>query len=346
VPGGKRRERVARLCQRARRRTPVASKAFLKPGYRAIAHFPMIAGGVTLRAIGSRMTRTHVVCEGWSVARHDIADFEYVGGCVGSFSQAVTEGRLLSQLRRLFAIGLICGSVCFGPADLVISSAHAKGAKPAAPSPSEVQVDLLRGLADIFSRGMHTLADRLNHMGYSAQVYSTHGWQSVAQRIAQKYSRGHKDIVVVIGHSLGANATFDVANALDRQNIPVELIVTFDATSPQPVPKNVLHFVNFYQENGFGKRVSPGPGFQGELSNIDLTSDMGLSHTTIEKSPRLHAIVMQKIADVVKKDLAKRMAAGKTKSNPRKNKPVADEEPPAGDRSTTAVMAATSTQGN
>jgi len=73
---------------------------------------------------------------------------------------------------------------------------------------------------------------------------------------------------------------------------------------------------------------------------------MGLSHTTIEKSPRLHAIVMQKIADVVKKDLAKRMAAGKTKSNPRKNKPVADEEPPAGDRSTTAVMAATSTQGN
>jgi hypothetical protein len=112
--------------------------------------------------------------------------------------------------------------------------------------------------------------------------------------------------VVVVGHSLGANATFDVANALDRQNIPVELIVTFDATSPQPVPKNVLHFVNFYQENGFGRRVSPGPGFQGELTNIDLTADMGLTHTTIEKSPRLHALVMQKIAAVVKKDLAKK----------------------------------------
>jgi hypothetical protein len=190
----------------------------------------------------------------------------------------------MSQWRRLFAIGLICGSACFGPADHIISSAHAKGTKPAAPSSSEVQVDLLRGLADIFSRGMDTLAGKLNRLGYSAQVYSTHGWQSVAQRIASKYSRGHKDIVVVIGHSLGADATFDVANALDRQNIPVELIVTFDATSPQPVPKNVLHFVNFYQENGFGKRVSPGPGFQGELTNIDLTADMGLSHTTIEKS--------------------------------------------------------------
>ena len=249
------------------------------------------------------------------------------------------------QWRRLFAIGLICGSACFGPADPIIGSANAQGTKPAAAS--EVQVDLLRGLADIFSRGMDTLAGKLNHLGYSAQVYSTHGWQSVAQRIASKYSRGHKDIVVVIGHSLGANATFDVANALDRQNIPVKLIVTFDATSPQPVPKNVLHFVNFYQENGFGKRVSSGPGFQGELTNIDLTADMGLSHTTIEKSPRLHALVMQKIAAVVKKDLAKKIAASKAKPNSRKSKPMADRhQPPADDRSTTDVMAATNTRGS
>jgi Thioesterase domain len=257
------------------------------------------------------------------------------------------EGEIVFQLRRLIALGLICGGVCFGPADHGIGSAHAQGTKAAAPSASEVQVDLLRGLADIFSRGMDTLADKLNRQGYSAQVYSTHGWQTVAQRIAYKYSRGHKDIVVVIGHSLGANATFDVANALDRQSIPVELIVTFDATNPQPVPKNVLHIVNFYQENGFGKRVSPGPGFQGELTNIDLTADMGLSHTTIEKSPRLHAIVMQKIADVVKKDLANRIAAGKTKPAPRKSKPVTGfGEPPADNQSASDVIGAASARGS
>ncbi len=252
----------------------------------------------------------------------------------------------MSQLRMLFAVVLICGGACSGPAGRIIGSADAQGTKPAAPSPSEVQVDLLRGLADIFSRGMDTLAEKLNRQGYSAQVYSTHGWQSVAQRIAYKYSRGHKDIVVVVGHSLGANATFDVANALDAQSIPIELIVTFDATSPQPVPKNVLHFVNFYQENGFGKRVSPGSGFQGELTNIDLTADMGLSHTTIEKSPRLHALVMQKIADVVKKDLAKRMAAGKAKPGPRKNKPVTGRgEPLRDDGSMTDVIAARNASG-
>jgi len=179
---------------------------------------------------------------------------------------------------------------------------------------AQVQVDLFRGLADIFSRGMDTLTVTLNRQGYNARVYSTGGWQLVARRIASDSARGQKDIVVLIGHSLGANATFDIASELNKQNIPIELIVTFDATRPQPVPKNVLHLVNFYQENGFGKRVVPGQGFQGELTNHDLTAETGLSHTTIEKSPRLHAMVMQKIADAVKKDLANRLKSSKPKT--------------------------------
>ena len=132
-----------------------------------------------------------------------------------------------------------------------------------APTAKEVQVDLFRGLADIFSRGMDTLTEKLNRQGYSARVYSTNGWPTAGRRIADQYSRGHKPIIVLIGHSLGGNATFDIANELDRQSIPIELIVTFDATSPQPVPKNVLHFVNLFQQNGFGKQVTAGSGFQG-----------------------------------------------------------------------------------
>ena len=160
----------------------------------------------------------------------------------------------------------------------------------------------------------------------------------------QIYSRGHKHIVVFIGHSLGANATFDVANALDRQNIPVELIVTFDATNPQPVPKNVLHFVNFYQENGFGKRVSPGPGFQGELTNIDQTRDMGLQHTNRRDCMRSSC---RRSPTVVKKDLANKIAAGKPKPAPRKSKrapgrgELTTDGRPAGD-----LVAATSARGS
>jgi hypothetical protein len=196
----------------------------------------------------------------------------------------------------------------------------APAAEPA--SRSEVQVDLFRGLADIFSRGMDTLTHRLNQEGYSARVYSTNQWPSAAQRIADQYSRGHKVIVVLVGHSLGGNAIFDAAYQLDQRNVPIELLVSFDATNPRPVPKNVLHVVNFFQQNGFGKQVTAAPDFKGQLSNVDLTAETGLSHTTIDKSPRLHAMVMRKITGVVEQDLAKRVKASKKKPAKKKNAPA------------------------
>src|SRR6516165_1429059 len=220
------------------------------------------------------------------------------------------------RMRRL-PMKLAAAAWLFAFSTAAFAQAAQSTQRQAAASPSQVQVDLLRGLADIFSRG--TLATKLNQQGYSARVFSTNGWHSVAHRIADQYSRGHKDIIVIIGHSLGANAMFDIANQLNRQNIPIELVVTFDATQPQPVPKNVLHLVNFYQQNGFGKPVSAGPDFKGELTNIDLTADTGLSHTTIEKSPRLHLMVMKKIEDVVRKDLASRVKAKKPKTKKQKS---------------------------
>lgn len=197
--------------------------------------------------------------------------------------------------RRFFVSGTI-GGFCFAAAQRMDGIAAAQtGAQPAT---AAVQVDLFRGLANVFSRGMDTLAHRLNRQGYSARIHSTNGWRSAVRRIADRYSRGQKDIVVLIGHSLGANATIQAADELNRQNIPVALIVTFDATQPRPVPRNVLYLVNFYQNNGFGRRLSPGPGFQGELTNINLTADRTLTHTTIDEAPRLHGQVVQQIANI------------------------------------------------
>jgi hypothetical protein len=76
--------------------------------------------------------------------------------------------------------------------------------------------------------------------------------------------------------------------------------------------------MNFYQNNGFGKKVSPGPGFQGELTNLDLTADASIRHVNIDKSDRLHAYVADKIAEIVKKDLANKVQASKPKAKKRK----------------------------
>jgi hypothetical protein len=221
--------------------------------------------------------------------------------------------------RRLVLAAAICCAVSVTATHQSGGLASAQTAAQPMPTAVQVRVDLFRGLADIFSRGMDTLTDRLNRQGYKARVYSTSGWQTAARQIAEAYSRGQKDIVVLIGHSLGADATFDIANELDRQNIPIELIVTFDATNPRPVPKNVRHFVNFYQNNGFGKKVSAGPGFQGELTNLDLSADTSIRHVTIDKSARLHGYVLEKISEIVQKDLANKVQASKPKPKPKKS---------------------------
>jgi hypothetical protein len=216
----------------------------------------------------------------------------------------------------------ICNAVYFA----AIGHAAAQKKEQPVATPRVVQVDLFRGLADIFSRGMDTLTDKLNRQGYRARVYSHTHWQSVAHNIAARYARGDRDIVVLIGHSLGADATLQIADTLARSNVPVDLIVTFDGTHPHQVPGNVRHLVNFYQNNGFGKRISPGPGFAGELSNVDLTADSNLSHVTIDKSHRLHAEVIAKITDIVNKDVA---AARKVKK-PKAKKPQAGPPKTAG----------------
>jgi thioesterase domain-containing protein len=200
--------------------------------------------------------------------------------------------------RRFFIVETI-GGFCFAAAPRLGGGAMAQTGPQPTPSAAGVRVDLFRGLANVFSRGMDTLASRLNRHGYNARVHSTNGWRSTVRQITDGNSRGKKDLVVLIGHSLGANAVVQAAEELNRQNIPVMLIVTFDATQPRPVPRNVSHLVNFYQNNGFGRRISPGPGFQGELANINLTADRSLSHTTIDEAPRLHAQVTQQITNLV-----------------------------------------------
>ena len=217
--------------------------------------------------------------------------------------------------RRSVIVFAICSAACF------VAVGHAAAQKKAQPAalPRHVQVDLFRGLADIFSRGMDTLTEKLNRQGYSARVYSHGQWQSVAHSIAARYARGERDVVVLIGHSLGADATLQIANMLARSNVPIDLIVTFDGTHPHQVPANVRHLVNFYQNNGFGKRISAGPGFSGELDNVDLTADSSLSHVTIDKSHRLHAQVIAKIVDIVNKDVA----AARNAKKPKTKKPQA-----------------------
>jgi hypothetical protein len=163
---------------------------------------------------------------------------------------------------------------------------------------TDAQIYLLRGLANVFSRGMDEMGARLTAEGFSPVVINHRGWQNAADTIARNYQGGRTAPIVLIGHSLGANNAYRIARRLNGKGIPVAYLATFDPTQRFTVPNNVRYFVNFYQNNGTGRRASFAQSRQKEKVNLNLTSSPGLNHRNIDQSRRLQDIVMARIREV------------------------------------------------
>jgi hypothetical protein len=186
---------------------------------------------------------------------------------------------------RLGAIGVLAAAIML-----------ALGSSPGM-AESRAHVYLLRGLMNIFSLGMDTLAAELNRRGVYATVNNYADWQSLADQAAANYRSNKESPIILIGHSLGADAVMEMAAYLGDRGIPVALVVPFDGTQSFPASSNVARVLNVTQRDYAYMRR--GPGFHGTLTNFDVSGDPNISHTTIDKSPRLHARVISEVLAVV-----------------------------------------------
>ncbi len=172
---------------------------------------------------------------------------------------------------------------------------------PLGSSPSMAQprahVYLLRGLMNIFSLGMDTLAAELTKRGVYATVHNHSEWQGLADQAAAKYKAGTEGPIILIGHSLGADAVMEMAAYLGKKGVPVALVVPFDGTGSYAASSNVARVMNLTQRNYAYMRR--GPGFHGTLANVDVSSDHNIDHLNIDKSPRLHARVIAEVLAIV-----------------------------------------------
>jgi pimeloyl-ACP methyl ester carboxylesterase len=158
-------------------------------------------------------------------------------------------------------------------------------------------VYLFRGLADIFSAGMDTLTEELKKNGVYATSHSQTNWKPIADRAAADFKARKEGPIILIGHSLGADAAMEMADYLGDKGVPVALVVPFDGTQSFPVPANVARVVNFTQRDYAYMR--PGPGFHGSLNNVDLSSNPEIGHLNIDKSPELHARAVSEVLAVI-----------------------------------------------
>lgn len=158
-----------------------------------------------------------------------------------------------------------------------------------------MHVYLLRGLLNVFSLGLDDLGEKLDRRGIANSVHNHTEYEDIAAQIIGRYRNGWRGPVVLIGHSLGADNVYPLAEILSRSNVPVALIVSFDPVGYQNVPGNVSKAINYYVD-GAGYPVSRGRGFRGELANIEMSKKGDYGHLNIEKSAVLHAQVLSRLS--------------------------------------------------
>jgi hypothetical protein len=160
---------------------------------------------------------------------------------------------------------------------------------------AETRVYLLRGWFGVFSTGMDELAYELKAKGIKAEAIGHLSWKSTVSKIVQERAAGKVGGLALVGHSQGANNVIEMARALDTHKIPVDLLVTLAPLMQDPVPGNVIRAMNYYQNPGWGAPLTADRGFHGKLSNIDVASDLTITHINIDKSARVQTEIARAI---------------------------------------------------
>jgi hypothetical protein len=154
---------------------------------------------------------------------------------------------------------------------------------------SETRVYLLRGWFGVFSTGLDSLAEELRSKGIAAETAGHLAWKTIASNIIKYHSSGRSGPLVLVGHSQGANNIIDIARLLQRENIPVDLLITLAPAGQDPIPGNVVRAINYYNSPGWGEPLTADAGYRGKLTNNNLGGDIGIFHLAIDKDSRIQA---------------------------------------------------------
>jgi len=161
---------------------------------------------------------------------------------------------------------------------------------------------LMRGLANVFSRGMDVMAKKLRHKGVDAISFSHADWKPIARDILARNKQGQVSYpIIIMGHSLGGNQSSHFANYLASGGVKVKFVATFDPTVTGYVGPNIEEVVNYYLPREADNRVLAKAGFEGSVKNIDVTVDPEVTHTNVEKNAAFQSASIKKIMSITSK---------------------------------------------
>jgi hypothetical protein len=165
-------------------------------------------------------------------------------------------------------------------------------------SKAETRVYLLRGWFGVFSTGLDSLAAELRSKGIKTETVGHLAWKTTVANIIKDHASGKSGPLILVGHSQGANNVIDMSRLLQRENIPVDLLVTLAPAMQGPISGNVVRAINYYNSPGWGAPVTADAGYQGKLTNINLGGDIGIYHMAIDKNPKIQVDIERAILAV------------------------------------------------
>ena len=169
------------------------------------------------------------------------------------------------------------------------------------------EVHTMLGGLGIFSKGMYKLRNSVaNRYDIPADSIMWYNAGDLTRSIEKNYYAQvtHRPIIL-IGHSLGANEQIKVARNLNKDGIPVDLLVTVDAVSQTIVPPNVKEALNMYKPgfipmfSGLKLRAVNPQATHIENVNVATLKDVQVNHFTIDKDDVVQDIILAKIKQVL-----------------------------------------------
>jgi pimeloyl-ACP methyl ester carboxylesterase len=198
----------------------------------------------------------------------------------------------LRYIRTGVILALVAAMPLYGCASGSSTSAGGLARTDATKFEYSGEVYLLRGLANVFSTGLDVMNDRFRAKGVNSRVDNHSVWQSWADDIVARAQAGQVSFpIIIMGHSLGGNASVQMARYLGDRGVKVTYVAAFDPTITTEAGPNVARVDNFFipnMRNGQPvNQVIEAPGFTGTLSNIDVRPMAGVDHFNVEKNPQL-----------------------------------------------------------
>ena len=187
-------------------------------------------------------------------------------------------------------------TLCASAVTLLLLSHPAPSQVTTAPHAApKAHVYLVRGLMNIFSLGLDSVASKLQARGIQATVHNHLEWAALADAAIQACKSGRESEIILVGHSLGASAVVDMAQRLSQDGVQAGLVISLDPVTRLTAGGTVHRLVNYYISNGVGQPVDRGPSFRGTLQNVDLKNNPEGGHIFLTNSEHMQ----QKVYDDV-----------------------------------------------